>query len=68
MEHETILSIKMSKIGVDAKLKSQFNTIVDHLDEALFTVDSDEADFKSVIDSLSKICESLREKKVLDKV
>ena len=67
VDHETILANKMSKRDVDTKLESQFNTIVEHLQSALSAVDNDEAEFKSVTDSLSKMCESLREKKA-DKV
>ena len=67
VDHEKILTNKMSKRDVDAKLESQFNIIVEHLQNALSAVDNDEAEFKSVTESLSKMCESLREKKA-DKV
>lgn len=60
---EVVLSIKISKEEVDDKLQSQFSQLVDHLQIALTAVESDEADFKSVTDSLSNLCESLREKK-----
>jgi hypothetical protein len=58
------LSRKMSKDDVDRKLNHQFTEIVDHLQSALSTIENEEADFKCITDSLSQMCESLREKKV----
>lgn len=59
----TILSKKMSKGDVERKLEHQFNEIVDHLQTALSSIENEEADFKCITDSLSKMCESLRESK-----
>ena len=53
----------MSKNEVDDKLQSQFNQIVDHLQKALSSVESEEADFKCITDTLSKMCESLNTNK-----
>ena len=61
--HELDLSTKMSKNEVDDKLQSQFNQIVDHLQKALSSVESEEADFKCITDTLSKMCESLNTNK-----
>ena len=62
-EYVKALSHKMSKEDVEAKLDRQFNEIVDHLQSALSSIENEEADFKYITDSLSKMCESLREKK-----
>ncbi len=62
-ENAEILSQKMSKEDVDHKLQHQFNEIVDHLQSALSSIENEEADFKSITDSLSQMCEALREKK-----
>jgi hypothetical protein len=62
-EHVEILSQKMSKEDVNYKLQQQFNEIVDHLQSALSSIESEEADFKRITDSLSEMCEKLREKK-----
>ncbi len=60
---ETVVRMKVDKADVDAKLDNQFNEIANHLQTALSSVEYDEADFKSITDALSNMCESLREKK-----
>ncbi len=61
--HNVIMSNKMSKDDVEQKLEHQFSQIVDHLQTALSSIENEEADFKCITDSLSKMCESLRESK-----
>ena len=62
-DFQEMLHRKMSKEDVEIKLNRQFDDIVEHLQSALTTIENEEADFKSITDSLSKMCESLREKK-----
>ena len=53
----------MYQFDVDKRLGEKYREIVEHLQTALETVKSDEADFKSVTDLLNKMFQSLREKK-----
>ncbi len=55
------LSHKMTKEDVESKLNRQFDEIVNHLQSALSSIENEEADFKCITDSLSKMCESLHE-------
>ena len=60
---ENVVRMKVDKADVDTKLDNQFNEIANHLQTALSSVEYDEADFKSITNALSNMCESLREKK-----
>ena len=61
--HDQELATKMTKQDVTKKLDLQFKEIVDHLQSALTSVEKDEGDFKSITDTLSKMCKALRENK-----
>ena len=61
--HTDALSRKMSKQDVNKKLDVQFKDIVDHLQSALSSVEKDEGDFKTITDTLSQMCKTLRESK-----
>ena len=54
---------KIAKEDVDAKLESKFEEIIDHLQSALNSTESDEADFKAVTGNLNQMCESLKQDK-----
>jgi len=61
--HKKHISTKMNKDDVAKKLDLQFNEIVHHLQAAMETVEKDEGDFKSITDTLSTMCKTLRENK-----
>ncbi|GMH68208.1 hypothetical protein TL16_g04875 [Triparma laevis f. inornata] len=48
---------------VDTKLETKFESIIDHLQSALNSTESDEADFKAVTANLNQVCESLKSDK-----
>ncbi len=61
--HQGQISTKMSMQDVNKKLDLQFKDIVEHLQSALASVEKDEGDFRSITDTLSNMCKSLRENK-----
>ncbi|GMI27731.1 hypothetical protein TrRE_jg783, partial [Triparma retinervis] len=54
---------KVAREEVDNKLESKFESIIDHLQSALNSTESDEADFKAVTGNLNQMCESLKSDK-----
>ena len=54
---------KTTRTEVDSKLEKKFNEIVDHLQKALLSAEKDEADFKAVTESLSRMCQKLKANK-----
>ena len=54
---------KVAREEVESKLESKFESIIDHLQSALNSTESDEADFKAVTSNLNQICESLKNDK-----
>ena len=54
---------KIAREEVDSKLESKFESIIDHLQSALNSTESDEADFKAVTANLNQVCESLKSDK-----
>ena len=61
--HDKLISTKMSMQDVNKKLDLQFEDIVEHLQSALASVEKDEGDFRSITDTLSTMCKTLRENK-----
>ncbi len=61
--HTVELSNKVSKRDVQSCLDDQFREIVNHLQSALDSVNKDEEDFRSVTNTLNKMCQTLRENK-----
>jgi len=57
------LEYKMSRQDVDAKLDAKVSEIVDHMQNALLSVEEDEADFKAVTDALKTMCDTLKDNK-----
>ncbi|GMH90511.1 hypothetical protein TrST_g8993 [Triparma strigata] len=54
---------KIAREEVDTKLETKFESIIDHLQSALNSTESDEADFKAVTANLNQVCESLKSDK-----
>eukprot|EP00520_Triparma_pacifica_P006144 CAMPEP_0118652410 /NCGR_PEP_ID=MMETSP0785-20121206/11301_1 /TAXON_ID=91992 /ORGANISM="Bolidomonas pacifica, Strain CCMP 1866" /LENGTH=789 /DNA_ID=CAMNT_0006544921 /DNA_START=126 /DNA_END=2492 /DNA_ORIENTATION=+ len=54
---------KVAREEVDNKLEAKFESIIDHLQSALNSTESDEADFKAVTGNLNQMCESLKNDK-----
>jgi hypothetical protein len=61
--HDKLICTKMSMHDVNKKLDLQFEDIVEHLQSALASVEKDEGDFRSITDTLSVMCKTLRENK-----